>query len=64
MAIPGPYDHAMAEINTAASSVMISLSTMRHADVRDIPRLREILRERLRSYVDLALGLADEAAAR
>jgi hypothetical protein len=41
---------------------MVSLRKIRHADVRDIPRLREALRERLRGYVDLALGVADEVA--
>jgi hypothetical protein len=36
---------------------------MKHADPRDIPKLRETLRGRLRAYVDQALALADESAA-
>ncbi|MEH2547127.1 hypothetical protein V1283_003772 [Bradyrhizobium sp. AZCC 2262] len=64
MAIPTAFDRSLGEIDDAAGSIMVQLRTIKHADPRDIPRLRETLRERLRFYVDQALALADESAAR
>lgn len=64
MAIPTAFDHSLGEIDATAGSIMVALRTMQHANPRDIPRMRETLRERLRSYVDQALALADETAER
>jgi hypothetical protein len=63
MTLPGLRPAQLAAIDDVNRSTMVQLRTMKHADPRDIPRLRETLRERLWSYVDVVLALADESAA-
>jgi hypothetical protein len=43
---------------------MICLRTLQHAGRDDVPGLRATLRARLRDYVDRAMEMADESAAR
>jgi hypothetical protein len=64
MAIPTKIDADLAAIDDLAGSVMISLTTLQHAGRDDVPGLRAVLRERLRDYVDRAMEMADESAAR
>jgi hypothetical protein len=59
MSIPVQADSDLAEIDTAASSVMLKLRTMRHAARADLPRLRAELRILLQKYVELAMSFAD-----
>ena len=37
---------------------MVQLRTMQHAAVRDVPKMRAALRERLQAYVDQVMALA------
>jgi hypothetical protein len=64
MSIPQPFDHDLAGIEDAAGSVLVQLRVMRHAAPGDVPKLRTVLRERLQTYVDQVMALADESAAR
>ena len=58
MAIPTKFDGQLAEIDDAASGIMVQLRTMQHAATRDVPNMRVALRERLQSYVDQVMALA------
>jgi hypothetical protein len=58
MAIPGPFDAQLADVENAGSSVILMLRTMRHAATSDLPRMRAGLRDRLREFVDLAMATA------
>jgi hypothetical protein len=64
MAIPTKADADLAALDDLAGGVMISLRTLQHAGPGDVPGLRAVLRERLRNYVDRAMEMADESAAR
>jgi hypothetical protein len=59
MAIPTAFDHTLGEIDDLASSVMLELRTMRHAAKGDRPKMRAVLRHRLRAYVDQVMAAAD-----
>lgn len=61
MPIPTQFDRDLAGIDDAASSILLSLRTMRHAAPPDVPRMRAALRERLQGYVDQVMALADHA---
>jgi hypothetical protein len=58
MAIPTAFDHKLAEVENAASSVSLALRTMQHAGAADLPRLRAGLRDRLAEFVNLAMSTA------
>jgi len=58
MAIPGPFDAQLADIENAGSAVVLMLRTMKHANAADLPRMRAGLRDRLREFVDLAMAAA------
>jgi len=60
MPIPGPLDGKLNELDDVASSVMVQLRTMRHAAKGDRPKMRAALRERVQSFANLAMALADE----
>jgi hypothetical protein len=64
MSIPTKLDGDLAGLDDAAGSVMVAIRVMNHAAPGDVPRLRAVLRERLRDYVDRAMEMADEAGAR
>ena len=64
MPIPTKFDGDLAAIDDLAGSVMVQLRIMNHAAPSDVPKLRAVLRERLRDYVDRAMEMADESAAR
>jgi hypothetical protein len=64
MAIPTKTDGDLAALDDLAGGVMVAIRVMNHAAASDVPRLRTVLRERLRDYVDRAMDMADEAAAR
>jgi hypothetical protein len=61
MPIPTAFDRAIGEIDTAARSVIVTLTTMHRAAPKDVPRMRMNLRERLQDFVDLAMQAADNA---
>lgn len=58
MAIPTAFDHQLAEIENAASAVVIKLRTIHHAGAghRDVAGLRDLLQ----SYVDQVMALAQD----
>ena len=62
MSIPTAHDGKLGAISDAASSIMVSLTVMRHAHPRDIDRMRCTLRQRLQDYVDQVMSLADQGA--
>jgi hypothetical protein len=62
MSIPTAHDARLGAISDAASSVQVTLTTMRRAHPRDIDRMRQTLRERLQDYCDLVVDLANEGA--
>jgi hypothetical protein len=64
MSIPTKFDGDLAAIDDLSGSVMIALRTLQHAGPGDVPALRAALRERLRNFVDRAMEMADESAAR
>jgi hypothetical protein len=64
MSIPQPFDHDLAGIDDTAGSVMVQLRVMRHAASGDVPKLRAVLRDRLQTYVDQVMALADEGSSR
>jgi len=58
MSIPTPFDGDAAAVQDAASGVLLQLRTMQHAAARDVPQMRERLREMLQAYVDLVMIVA------
>ena len=58
MPIPTAYDGKLGEIGDLAGSIMVSLRTMQHAAQKDVPGMRERLRERLQGYVDAVMTAA------
>jgi hypothetical protein len=58
MAIPGPADAALADIENTASSIRVRLTTLQHGD----PSRRDIdiagLRQLLQDYVDMVMAFA------
>jgi hypothetical protein len=58
MPIPTAYDGKLGEIDDIAGSVMVSLRTMAHAAPKDVPAMRERLRERLQDYVTAVMSAA------
>jgi hypothetical protein len=52
MSIPTEFDHKLVAIDGAANRILTHVRTMQHAAAKDIPRMREHLREELKSYVD------------
>jgi hypothetical protein len=62
MPIPTRFDHQMGEVENAATVIMLSLRTLRHANPRDVDRMRVTLRERLQDFADLVVRLANEGA--
>jgi hypothetical protein len=58
MGIPTAFDAQLADVENAGTSILLCLRTMKHADVRDLPRMRAALRDRLREFVDLAMAAA------
>jgi hypothetical protein len=64
MPIPTKFDGDLAAIDDLAGGVMICLRTLQHAGRDDVPGLRATPRARLRDYVDRAMEMADESAAR
>ena len=63
MPIPTAFDGKLGEIDDLAGGIMVQLRTMRHANERDWPRMREVLRERLQKYVNAVMAAADEVDA-
>jgi hypothetical protein len=59
MSIPTALDSALADVDNIAGGIMVSLRTMGHADPKDLPRMRQTLRERLQTYVDAVMAAAD-----
>ena len=60
MPIPTRHDGQLSEIESMASSILLSLRTIRHANSRDIDRMRRVLRERLQDYANAVIDLANE----
>jgi hypothetical protein len=54
MSIPDPMDAKFGEIDNASDGIFVQLSTMRHANPKDLPGMRE----RLQDYVNLVMDTA------
>jgi hypothetical protein len=48
----------LAEVENAASAILLSLRTMQHADIRTVPKMRATLRHRLQDFVSVAMAAA------
>jgi hypothetical protein len=61
MPIPTAFDRMIGEVDNAAQSIIVTLSTMHRANGKDRERMRMHLRQRLQDFVDLAMQAADNA---
>jgi hypothetical protein len=61
MPIPTAFDRTIGEIDTAARSVIVTLTTMHRAAAKDIPRMQIVLRQRLQDFCDKVADAADSA---
>jgi hypothetical protein len=63
MSIPTKFDHDLAEVESAAACVILSLRTLRHCSARvsqyDLDKMSRTLRERLQAFNDLVIDLAN-----
>jgi hypothetical protein len=58
MAIPTKFDGDVGAVANLSDSVLNLLRTMQHAAAKDVPQMRERLRETLRDYVDKVMDVA------
>ena len=58
MPIPTKFDGDIAAIEDMTSSVLLQVRTMQHAAARDVPRMRERLRETLQALVTEVMKVA------
>jgi len=58
MAIPTKFDGDVGAVSDLSDSVLSLLRTMQRAAAKDVPRMRERLRETLRDYVDKVMDVA------
>jgi hypothetical protein len=56
--IPQPIDRKLAELDDLAASIMVALRVLRHNPRYDVRQVRE----RLRSFCDAVIDLANELA--
>ena len=61
MPIPTAFDSKLAKVSIAGEGIVGHLRTMQHAAARDLPTMRERLREMLQDYVDAAMSTARDA---
>jgi hypothetical protein len=62
MPIPTQFDRTIGEIDAAAQSVIVTLSTMHRASEKDRTRMRLHLRQRLEDFCGMVMAAADDAS--
>jgi len=58
LSIPSKFDGDLAAVDMSANSIVTQLRVMQHAAPRDLPRLREALREKLKAFNEDVMATA------